>query len=406
MTRLDTSALLARPGFDRLAQALEMHAGQTRLVGGAVRDGLLGEELADIDLATRFHPEDVLTRLQAADVHAVPTGLAHGTVTAILDRTPYEITTLREDVEHFGRHATVRFTDDWQADAARRDFTINALYADPHSGQVFDYFSGLPDLQARLVRFIGDPLQRIAEDHLRILRFFRFSARFARQIDPAGLEACTRRANDLMALSRERIRDELLKLLQLPAPQATVEIMLQAGIFQPVLPEIQVDALPALQQLIAAEAKIGVPGDCLRRLAALLPADAALAKNIARRLRLSRTSGARLALAADRQPVPDNPLALAYAIGAEATLDRMLLMADPRTAQWVQPLTEYVRPVLPLSGRNLIALGLTPGPDVSRILRQIEDHWLQGGFAADRAQLLHHAEQLITRNDSRNLANG
>lgn len=205
-------------------------AGETRFVGGCVRDALLGLPVSDIDLATRLRPEAAMERLKAAGIRAVPTGLAHGTVTAIVAGAPIEVTTLRRDVSTDGRRATVAFTDDWREDAARRDFTINALSADPASGEVFDYFGGEADLAARRVRFIGDPLTRIAEDHLRILRFFRFHARFgAGEPDADSLAACVARANDLMALSRERIADELSKLLALPDPAATAALMEARG---------------------------------------------------------------------------------------------------------------------------------------------------------------------------------
>ena len=202
-------------GCSGCLNALGAEEGLTRYVGGAVRDELLRLPVSDIDLATRIPPDEVIRRLEEAKIKAVPTGIEHGTVTAVSDGHPFEITTLRRDVSTDGRRATVAFTDDWEEDAARRDFTINALSADPLTGELFDYFGGLADLERRHIRFIGDPLQRIAEDHLRILRFFRFHARFdAGEPDVAALEACTARANDLMALSRERIADELLKLLE------------------------------------------------------------------------------------------------------------------------------------------------------------------------------------------------
>src|SRR5688572_9867228 len=205
-----------RRGLPRLLRALGAAKGETRFVGGCVRDTLLDVEVNDIDLATRILPDRVMAKLQAAGIKAVPTGLAHGTVTAVANGRAVEVTTLRRDVATDGRRATIAYTENWQEDAARRDFTINALSADPASGEIFDYFGGIPDLKARRVRFIGDPLTRIAEDHLRILRFFRFHALFgAGEPDAAGLAACATRANDLMALSRERISDELLKLLGL-----------------------------------------------------------------------------------------------------------------------------------------------------------------------------------------------
>ncbi len=238
--KLDAEKWRKRRGMARLLDALGADEGLTRYVGGAVRDELLGLPVNDVDLATKLSPDEVVRRLEAAKIKAVPTGIEHGTITAVSDGQPVEITTLRRDVSTDGRRATVAFTDDWQDDAARRDFTINALSADPVSGEIFDYFGGLGDLEHRHIRFIGDPLQRIAEDHLRILRFFRFHARFGSdRLDQAALDACTARANDLMALSRERIADELLKLLAVEDPSATIGIMLQRGILKPVLPEIE-----------------------------------------------------------------------------------------------------------------------------------------------------------------------
>ena len=239
---LSLAALHARDGFAALIAALG-GAEQTRLVGGVVRDTLLGLDPADVDLATRLLPDEVLARLQAAAIRAVPTGLAHGTVTGVLPSGPIEVTTLRRDVATDGRHAVVAFTDAWDEEASRRDFTMNALYADPATGEVFDSVGGLADLAARRVRFIGDPYRRIAEDHLRILRFFRFHARFGDAIDAEGLEACTARANDLMALSRERIAAELLKLLVAAQAVPVVTLMVDRGILRAVLPEIT-DAAP------------------------------------------------------------------------------------------------------------------------------------------------------------------
>ena len=388
MSRLDPTPFAALPGFRQLHQTLEADAGQTRLVGGAVRDHLLGQPLADVDLATRFSPQEVMARLQQAGIRSIPTGIAHGTITAIAQGAPYEVTTLRCDVKSFGRHAEIAFTDDWRQDAARRDFTLNALYADPISGELFDFFGGLADLARRHVRFIGDPLQRIAEDHLRILRFFRFTARFAPQPDADGLAACAARANDLMALSRERIRDELLKLLGLPDPAPTVAVMLQRAILRPVLPEIAAEAAARLQRLVAAEAAAGVAADGLRRLAALLPRDPEVAASIAGRLKLSNAARRRLQGTAEAEPVPKDPRALAYRIGGAATLDRLLLDGDPRAGQWTGPLRDYQPPRLPVSGRDLIAMGVVPGPEVSRGLAEVERRWIDSGFPAPREQVL------------------
>lgn len=393
--RLDPALWAERPGLRKLLTALDGDSGTTQLVGGSVRDWLLGLPVSDIDLATRLKPEAVIAALEAAGIRAVPTGLQHGTVTAVAGGVPHEVTTLRRDIATFGRHAEVAFTDDWQEDARRRDFTINALYADPNTGEVLDFFGGIDDLKAHRVRFIGAPLERIAEDHLRILRFFRFSARFAPELNAEGLAACAARANDLMALSRERIRDELLKLLALPSPASTVAAMLAHGILKPVLPEIEAARLPALEALIAVEEAARVAPEGLRRLAALLPEDPRLAAEIAARLKLSNAGKGRLVHAATRTAVPDDPRALAYSIGAEATLDRLLLTGDPRSEQWAGPLSHYTRPRLPISGKDLIAMGLPPGPAVSRRLAEVEQLWVAAGFPADRNRTMAIAREVL-----------
>jgi poly(A) polymerase len=367
----------------RLLDALGADDGLTRYVGGAVRDDLLDLPVSDVDLATRLQPGDVMKRLEAARIKAVPTGIDHGTVTAVSDSHAYEVTTLRRDVSTDGRRATVAFTTDWEEDAARRDFTINALSADPRTGEVFDYFRGLEDLLARHVRFIGDPLRRIAEDHLRILRYFRFHARFgAGKPDSAALDACSKRANDLMALSRERIADELLKLLGLPDPSVTVGIMLDHGILKPVLPEIEPQRLADLTALMGAEREAGVSPDGLRRLASLLPRDSGLAATVATRLKLSNKARKRLACAADASvSLPSE--ALAYRIGVDCAVDRLLLAGEPAEAAGIK---KWHPPRLPIGGGVLIARGLPEGPIIARTLRQIEDRWVEAGFP-DGAEL-------------------
>ena len=375
--RLDAAKWRKRRGMTRVLNALGAEEGLTRYVGGAVRDDLLGLPVSDIDLATRIKPDEVMARLQKARIKAVPTGIDHGTITAVSDGRAVEITTLRRDVSTDGRRATIAFTDDWQEDAARRDFTINALSADPISGELFDYFGGLADLEHRHIRFIGDPLQRIAEDHLRILRFFRFHARFdAGEPDPAALDACTARANDLMALSRERIADELLKLLGVANPAPTVGVMLQRNILKPVLPEIEPERLSDLEALLAAEQEAGIAPDPLRRLAALLPRDPALAEDIAARLRLSNKARKRLACAESSDP-SSSPHALAYRQGTDCAVDRLLLAG--RTAD-AAAVSRWEAPRLPIAGGSLIKRGLAQGPAVARTLRRIEDRWVDEGF--------------------------
>ena len=378
--RLDAERWLRRRGVARILDALGGSDGLTRYVGGAVRDELLQIPVNDIDFATRLRPDEVVARLEAARIKAVPTGIAHGTITAVADGQPAEITTLRADVSTDGRRATVEFSDDWQADAARRDFTINALYADPVTGEIFDFFGGLEDLKARRVRFIGNPLQRIAEDHLRILRFFRFHARFGEgEMDVAALEACTARANDLMALSRERIADETVKTLAIADPVATVSLMVERGIFAPVMPEIT-DA-SRLVALVIDEASASIAPDPIRRLASLLPQDPDIADHVAVRLRLSKKARKRLAAAAE----PDlaaNPRALAYWAGTETAIDRLLLAGDPTAAAAI---ADWPRPRLPISGGRLIKLGLTEGPAVATALKAIERAWVAAGFPGGEA---------------------
>jgi poly(A) polymerase len=374
---IDASKWRRQRGMERLLEALGGDEGLTRYVGGAIRDDLLDHRMSDVDLATRLQPPEVMQRLEAAKIKAVPTGIDHGTITAISDGHPYEVTTLRRDVSTDGRRATVAFTTDWEEDAARRDFTINALSADPKTGEIFDYFGGLKDLEERHIRFIGDPLKRIAEDHLRILRYFRFHARFgAGEPDPEALDACTARANDLMALSRERIADELLKLLELPDPFSTVEIMLERGILKPVLPEIRPQGLNRLKELIGAEKAGGIAPDGLRRLAALLPQDPPLAELVAARLKLSNKARKRLACAAGDE-LHSTPEAMAYRLGTPCAVDRLLLSGRPQDAARI---AKWHPPRLPIGGGALIARGLTEGPIVARTLKQIETRWVEAGF--------------------------
>jgi poly(A) polymerase len=380
--KIDPAKWRRQRGMTRLLRALGAEQGLTRYVGGAVRDDLLGLPVSDIDLATSLEPTEVIARLEAGRIKAVPTGIDHGTITAVSDGHPFEITSLRRDVTTDGRRATVAYTDDWKEDAARRDFTINALFADPVSGEIHDYFGGLADLESRHIRFIGDPLKRIAEDHLRILRFFRFHARFgAGEPDAVALEACTRRANDLMALSRERIADELLKLLAVADPSHTVAIMLGRGILKPVLPEIGVDRLPRLKAVIAAEREAGIPPDPLRRLSALLPRESAVGEDVAIRLKLSNKARKRLACSADGD-LASSPQALAYWAGSECAVDRLLLAGEAEAAASI---ARWRVPRLPVSGGDLIARGLAAGPVVAKTLKAIERSWVEAGFPAGQA---------------------
>jgi poly(A) polymerase len=362
MEREDLAALVAALGH-----------GNARYVGGAVRDSLLGQPVKDIDMATLLTPEDVMQRLWDAGIRHVPTGIEHGTVTAVLPGGPVEITTLRHDVATDGRRATVAFATDWREDAARRDFTINALYADPASGEIFDWFGGLDDLAARRVRFIGDARQRIREDHLRILRYFRFQARFGTM--PADQEAegaCAELASTLKGLSRERVGMETMNLLGLPDPAPTVARMAQLGVLAVILPEARPEALAAL---VSVEQAQGIAPDAIRRLAALLPPQVSLAEQVASRFRLSGAQKKRLAVAAGRDETLGEPRALAYRLGIEGALDRFLIAGADTAA-----LRDWDIPAFPLKGGQIVARGVGAGPEVARLLRRVEDRWIAEGF--------------------------
>lgn len=361
---------------DLAALVAALGDGNARYVGGAVRDTLLGIEVKDVDVATPLVPEEVVARLDAAKIRSVPTGIEHGTITATLPRGPVEITTLRHDVSTDGRRATVAFATDWREDAARRDFTINALYADPASGEILDYFGGLDDLKARRVRFIGDARQRIREDHLRILRYFRFQARFGSQpADGQSESACAELAATLKGLSRERVGMEMMNLLALPDPAPTVARMAELGVLEVILPEADPQALA---ELTAEERRQDIAPDPLRRLAALLPGDPPLAEQVAARFRLSTAQRKRLATAAGRDGMPGDARALAYRLGRAEALDRLLL-AGAATA----PLNDWNIPTFPLKGGEIVARGVKAGPDVARILRAVEDRWIAEGFPGE-----------------------
>jgi poly(A) polymerase len=362
--RADLAALVAALGADRV-----------RWVGGAVRDTLLGNPVKDVDAATPHEPATIVELLAGAGIRTVPTGIDHGTVTAVLPGGPVEVTTLRRDVTTDGRRATVAFASDWDEDAARRDFTINALYADPRTLEIYDYFDGLADLAARRVRFIGDARQRIREDHLRILRYYRFQARFGSELDPEAEDACAELAPMLKGLSRERVAMELLNLLALPDPFATVVRMAARGVLGVILPEAGEAGLAALAALGREEARRHIAPDPLRRLAALLPADPRVVEQVAARLRLSTAQRKRLATAAARDGGPGDPRALAYRLGRAEALDRLLLAGAD-----IAPLAGWDIPRFAVKGGDIVARGVSAGPEVARILREVEELWIAEGF--------------------------
>ena len=384
MTRLPDTDWTKRADLAALVAALG--ADNTRYVGGAVRDTLLGKAIHDIDLATTLVPHAVIDRCKEAGIRTVPTGIDHGTVTAVLPDGPVEITTLRRDISTDGRRATVAFAEEWREDAARRDFTINALYAHPETLEIDDYFGGLRDLEDRRVRFIGDARERIREDHLRILRYFRFQARFGDAPEDEAIAACSELAHTLKGLSRERVAMELLGILSLPDPRGSIALMAEHGVLEVILPEAREREQRVFDALIAHEARLDVEGDPVRRLAALLPPIASIAQAVAARLRLSRAQRARLSCIAERKEDDASaPRSLAYREGIECARDRLLIAGSDIAA-----LAGWEVPQLPLKGGEIVARGVGAGPEVARILRAVEARWVEEEFpGTDRvAELL------------------
>ncbi|MET1754846.1 CCA tRNA nucleotidyltransferase [Novosphingobium sp. RD2P27] len=373
---------------DLAALAVALGSGNARWVGGAVRDTLLGLAVKDIDMATTLLPQQVIERLDAVAIRSIPTGIEHGTITAVLPSGPVEITTLRRDVATDGRRAEVAFGSDWQEDAARRDFTINALYADPITLELSDWFGGLSDLAARRVRFIGDARQRIREDHLRILRYFRFQTRFGSQpADGEAESACADLASTLKGLSRERIGMETINLLGLSDPGPTVTRMAELGVLTQILPEARPEML---RELIGHERAQGIAPDPLRRLAALLPKDPALAEQVAARFRMSSAQKKRLATAARRDDPTGDARALAYRLGRSEALDRLLISGGS-----VAPLSGWEIPQFPLKGGEIVARGIKAGPEIARTLRVLEERWIAEGFP-QRARVLEMLDEVLT----------
>lgn len=408
-----------RRGLLTLLAALD---GKARYVGGAVRDTLLGQEAKDIDIATPLLPDDVIERLHTANIKVIPTGIEHGTVTAVLPDGPVEITTLRRDVSTDGRRATVAFSEDWKEDAARRDFTINALFADPETLEVFDYFGGLADLEARRVRFIGLAKDRIAEDHLRVMRYFRFLARFGQfDVDLETFNACRKAARKLENLSRERIADELMKLLATDDPLYAIEEMIAADVFEHIVDAIDPAAVQLLAPLMLREEAHRVKPSSVRRLVGLLPKDTEQAVEIAKNLRMSKklqkavearltVTPAKAGVQANKDssadaldsglrrndevkldalaPTPSGIRALAYWHGREAARDRALLFgAEEDIAAILEQLSGWEPPIFSITGGDLITQGMKPGPEVSKTLAKLEREWVESGFQMKEAEI-------------------
>jgi poly(A) polymerase len=397
--RIQPQPWMTSPRTRAVLEALSAAGISVRFVGGCVRDAVIGRNISDIDLATDAPPERVMEALEAAGLKVVPTGLSHGTVTAVSDGVPYEITTLRHDVETDGRRAVVAFTDDWQADAARRDFTMNALSLEPH-GMLHDPFGGVEDLQAGHVRFVGEARQRILEDVLRLLRYFRFYAHYGRPPpDEAALSACRDLAHLLPRLSAERVRVELLKLLAAPDPAPIVALMRDEGVLEHFL--ARATAIDRLGRVVAIERRLNLC-DPLRRLAALLPVDEETAGHLAQGLRLSNRERDRLVAMveppADLSPALDAAARrrALYRVGAEAWPDLVISAwaasrNTPDDTGWQSLFEEskdWQRPKFPLTGRDVKKLGIEEGAALGELLRAAEAWWVEGDFRAGRKECL------------------
>ncbi|MVA81265.1 CCA tRNA nucleotidyltransferase [Agrobacterium vitis] len=396
---------------------LSADGGEVRVVGGAVRNSLLGEPVGDIDLATTLVPSEVTARAEAADIKAVPTGIEHGTVTLVIGGKPFEVTTLRRDMETDGRHAEVAFGTDWQVDAERRDFTINALYATA-SGEVIDPVGGLADLETGTLRFIGDARLRIAEDYLRVLRFFRFFAWYGRgRPDADGLRACAAARDELHRLSAERVWSETKKLLSAKDPGRALLWMRQSGVLTAILPETEKWGIDAIPGLIATETALNWPPEPLLRLMAMVPNDPERMKGLAERLKLSRAEAEFLQRFATAPKIKDDMADLALdrllyrqdkpgivaqlklslaAARAKAEGDTASMAASARWFRLLQRAQAFEKPVFPVTGSDAIAAGLAPGPEIGRVLATLEDSWVQANFTFSREKLLSRLKEAIT----------
>ncbi|TPM25087.1 CCA tRNA nucleotidyltransferase [Mesorhizobium sp. B2-3-5] len=402
--------------LQRLLGVLAEGGEEARVAGGAVRNALMGQAVADIDIATTCLPQETVRRAEAEGFKTVPTGIEHGTITVIAGGKPYEITTLRADIETDGRRARVSFGRDWRLDAERRDFTINALYAEA-DGAVVDLVGGVADIEARRLRFIGDPEARIREDYLRILRFFRFFAWYGEgRPDAEGLKACARLKDGLAQLSAERVWSELKKLLSAPDPSRALLWMRQASVLTAALPESEKWGIDAIHGLTKAEKDLGWAADPMLRLEAIVPPDAARMKTLAERLRLStgeadrlrhwavatavasRTTEGELAkrlYRGDRQGFVDRLRLALASVRMRAAEDNDALLEAGGFSRLLAFALKWEKPLFPLKGADLTALGATPGPKLGEILKNLEAEWIEAGFALDRGELLDRAAKAL-----------
>ena len=404
--------------LQRLLAALSADGEEARVAGGAVRNALLGEAVADVDIATTTVPEETIRRAKAAGFRVAPTGIEHGTVTVVVAGVGYEVTTLRADVETDGRRAKVIFGRDWKADAERRDFTMNALYADA-DGTVVDLVGGLSDIESRTLRFIGDAEARIREDYLRILRFFRFFAYYGSgRPDAEGLKACARLKDGMDRLSAERVWSELRKLLSAYDPSRALLWMRQAGVLTKALAESEKWGIDAIHGLVAAEHDLGWGADALLRLEAIVPPDADRMKVLAERLKMSNAEAERLAdWAAAPKPAAattESELAkMLYRSGRQPLLDRLKLsLASARAravtenealmeaggyARLLKFAEKWEEPRFPLKGADLQAIGVQPGPEMGKLLKRLEEEWVEGDFRLEGGALLERAAKYMSK---------
>ena len=393
----------------RVLDLLNAEGGEARVVGGAVRNTLMGLGVGDVDIATTLHPAEVVERARNARIKAVPTGIDHGTVTLIVESVPFEVTTLRADVESHGRHATVAYGADWSVDAHRRDLTINGLYAD-RDGNVIDLVGGLADIDSRTVRFIGDAATRIKEDYLRILRFFRFFAWYGDgRPDADGLRACARLKSGLADLSAERVWSELKRLLAAPDPSRALLWMRQSGVLSEILPESEKWGIDAVFGVIETGATLQWPADPLLRLMAIVPQDAERVDAMASRLRMSNSERKRLVQWAHQAAVDEGLADLAlrrmlYRGDAQAVTDRIrlqlcarrkaaeqdddALQAAAALSRLLKVAADWSAPSFPVTGGDLLKAGLSPGPDVGAAMNALEEAWIDSNFTLTRKQLL------------------
>jgi poly(A) polymerase len=401
-------AWLDEKPLSRLLDVLDASGEEARVVGGAVRNALLGLPRGEIiDLATTALPDEVVRRAKGAGFNPVPTGIEHGTITVVIDGKPFEVTTLREDVETFGRHAKVRFGRDWKKDAERRDFTINALFL-ARDGSVIDFVGGLKDIAARRVRFIGDPDARIREDYLRVLRFFRFHAAYGEGApDAAGLAACIRARGELALLSRERVRAELFKLILAKHAVPALAVMAESGLLGSVLGGVPL--LASFANMMKAEQVLGLAPDAVRRLGALAVFVVEDAERLRERLRLANVEFRRLESIGERwwQVSPDRgepaARALLYRAGAENFRDRALLAFARSQAKaddkiWHELITlpaSWTPPKFPLAAKDFLDRGVAKGPSLGKALARAEKAWIEAGFPAERSRLDSIADEVV-----------